>query len=74
MRAAFVTLPACLLRLTAASTTTCASTLTCTAADTVGVLEFFADRGPGAPGSSLSYVDARILEGAERGIALSQMS
>ncbi|ROS39700.1 hypothetical protein [Amycolatopsis thermoflava] len=110
MRAAFATLLACLLCLTAApataSTTTCADTLTCTtedinrmtiaqrlqfvralsagpAAEVVpghaarwrnieGVLEFFADRGLGAPGSWVSYVDAGILEGIERGIALAR--
>ncbi|NIH85031.1 hypothetical protein [Amycolatopsis granulosa] len=110
MRAAFATVLACLLCLTAApataSTTTCANTLTCTAADidgmTIaqrlaflralsagpaaeivpgyaprwrnieGVLEFFADRGLGSPGSWVSFVDAGILEGVERGIALAR--
>ncbi|MEU0463888.1 hypothetical protein ABZ215_07790 [Amycolatopsis sp. NPDC006131] len=110
MRAAFATLLACLLCLTAApataSTATCAETLTCTAEDidgmTIaqrlefvramsagpaaevvpgyaprwrnieGVLEFFADRGLGAPGTWVSYVDAGILEGIERGIALAR--
>ncbi|MEU0515213.1 MULTISPECIES: hypothetical protein [unclassified Amycolatopsis] len=110
MRAAFATLLACLLCLTAApataSTATCADSLTCTAEDidgmTIaqrlefvramsagpaaevvpgyaprwrnieGVLEFFADRGLGAPGTWVSYVDAGILEGIERGIALAR--
>lgn len=110
MRAAFATLLACLLCLSAApataSTATCAETLTCTAEDidgmTIaqrlefvramsagpaaevvpgyaprwrnieGVLEFFADRGLGAPGTWVSYVDAGILEGIERGIALAR--
>ncbi|OXM61473.1 MULTISPECIES: hypothetical protein [Amycolatopsis] len=110
MRAAFATLLACLLCLTAApataATTTCANTLTCTAedingmtiaqrlafvralsagpaADIVpgyaprwrnieGVLRFFADRELGEPGTWVSYVDAGILEGIERGIALAR--
>jgi len=37
-----------------------------------GVLEFFADRGLGASGTWVSYVDAGILEGLERGIALAR--
>ncbi|NYI87095.1 hypothetical protein HNR02_000418 [Amycolatopsis endophytica] len=110
MRAAFATLLACLLCLTAApataSTTTCPTTLTCTvedidgmtiaqrltfvrtlstgpAAEVVpgyaprwrnieGVLRFFADRDLGASGTWVSYVDAGILEGIERGIALAR--
>ena len=35
-----------------------------------GVLAFFADHGLGAPGSWVSYVDAGIVEGIERGIAI----
>lgn len=35
-----------------------------------GVLEFFGERGLGAPGSWVSYVDAGIVEGIERGLAL----
>ncbi|MDQ0376907.1 hypothetical protein [Amycolatopsis thermophila] len=37
-----------------------------------GVLEFFADRGLGASGTWVSFVDAGILEGVERGIALAR--
>lgn len=35
-----------------------------------GVISFFRDRGLGAPGTWVSHVDAAILEGIERGIAL----
>ncbi|KAA9162127.1 hypothetical protein FPZ12_012900 [Amycolatopsis acidicola] len=35
-----------------------------------GIIEFFTDRGMGATGSWVSYVDAGILEGIERGIAI----
>lgn len=35
-----------------------------------GIIEFFTDRDMGAPGSWVSYVDAGILEGIERGIAI----
>lgn len=35
-----------------------------------GVLSFFDDHGLGAPGTWISYVDAAILEGIERGVAL----
>ncbi|MFD0205331.1 MULTISPECIES: hypothetical protein [Saccharothrix] len=35
-----------------------------------GVLAFFHDRGLGAPGTWTSHVDAAILEGIERGVAL----
>ncbi|MEU4743119.1 hypothetical protein AB0G02_22010, partial [Actinosynnema sp. NPDC023658] len=35
-----------------------------------GVLEFFRDHGLGAPGTWVSHVDAGILEGVERGVAL----
>lgn len=35
-----------------------------------GVLAFFADHRLGAPGSWVSYVDAGIVEGIERGIAI----
>lgn len=35
-----------------------------------GVIEFFNDRGLGQPGTWISYVDAGILEGTERGIAM----
>ncbi|MGW4113036.1 hypothetical protein ACWEFJ_19380 [Actinosynnema sp. NPDC004786] len=35
-----------------------------------GVLAFFRDRGLGAPGTWVSHVDAAILEGIERGVAL----
>lgn len=37
-----------------------------------GVITFFRDRGLGAPGTWVSYVDAGILEGIERGIALAR--
>ncbi|GAB3457349.1 hypothetical protein GCM10027436_61320 [Actinophytocola sediminis] len=35
-----------------------------------GVITFFGDRGLGAPGSWVSYVDAGIVEGIERGLAI----
>ncbi|GAB2960095.1 hypothetical protein [Saccharothrix stipae] len=35
-----------------------------------GVLSFFRDRGLGAPGTWVSHVDAAILEGIERGVAI----
>ncbi|OLF18911.1 hypothetical protein [Actinophytocola xanthii] len=35
-----------------------------------GVITFFRDHGLGAPGSWVSYVDAGILEGIERGLAI----
>lgn len=35
-----------------------------------GVIAFFRDRGLGAPGTWVSHVDAAILEGVERGIAI----
>ncbi|WP_158888272.1 hypothetical protein [Amycolatopsis anabasis] len=35
-----------------------------------GIITFFHDHGLGAPGSWVSYVDAGILEGIERGIAI----
>jgi hypothetical protein len=35
-----------------------------------GVITFFVDRNLGAPGTWVSYVDAGILEGIERGIAI----
>lgn len=35
-----------------------------------GVITFFRDKGLGAPGSWVSYVDAGIVEGIERGIAI----
>lgn len=35
-----------------------------------GILEFFGDRGLGAPGTWVSYVDAGIVEGVERGLAI----
>jgi hypothetical protein len=35
-----------------------------------GIIMFFRDRGMGAPGTWVSYVDAGIVEGIERGIAL----
>lgn len=37
-----------------------------------GVLEFFADRGLGKPGSWISYADAGDLEAIERGIAIAE--
>lgn len=37
-----------------------------------GVLEFFADRGLGKPGSWISYVDAGDLEAIERGAAIAE--
>ncbi|MEU6130736.1 hypothetical protein ABZ805_16310 [Saccharopolyspora sp. NPDC047091] len=35
-----------------------------------GIIRFFAENGFGAPGSWVSYVDAGILEGVERGAAI----
>jgi hypothetical protein len=35
-----------------------------------GVITFFRDRGLGAPGTWVSYVDAGIVEGIQRGIAI----
>lgn len=35
-----------------------------------GVIDFFRDEGIGEPGSWISYVDAGILEGIERGLAI----
>jgi len=35
-----------------------------------GVITFFRDKGLGAPGSWVSYVDAGIVEGIERGLAI----
>jgi hypothetical protein len=35
-----------------------------------GVITFFRDRGLGAPGSWVSYVDSGIVEGIERGLAI----
>ncbi|GGP78810.1 hypothetical protein [Saccharothrix coeruleofusca] len=35
-----------------------------------GVIAFFRDRGLGAPGTWVSHVDAGILEGIERGVAI----
>ncbi|HET9143836.1 hypothetical protein [Actinophytocola sp.] len=35
-----------------------------------GVITFFRDRGLGSPGTWVSYVDAGIVEGIERGIAI----
>jgi hypothetical protein len=35
-----------------------------------GVISFFLDRGLGAPGTWVSHVDAAILEGIERGVAI----
>jgi hypothetical protein len=35
-----------------------------------GVISFFRDRGLGAPGTWVSYVDAGIVEGIQRGIAI----
>jgi hypothetical protein len=35
-----------------------------------GVITFFVDRGLGAPGTWVSYVDAGIVEGIQRGIAI----
>jgi hypothetical protein len=35
-----------------------------------GVITFFRDHGMGAPGTWVSYVDAGIVEGVERGIAI----
>ncbi|MCE6997129.1 hypothetical protein LZG04_20320 [Saccharothrix sp. S26] len=35
-----------------------------------GVIEFFRDHGLGTPGTWISHVDAAILEGVERGVAL----
>ncbi|SFB14288.1 hypothetical protein SAMN05216266_105191 [Amycolatopsis marina] len=35
-----------------------------------GIITFFRDRGMGAPGTWISHVDAGIVEGIERGIAL----
>ncbi len=35
-----------------------------------GVITFFRDRGLGAPGTWVSYVDAGIVEGVQRGIAI----
>lgn len=35
-----------------------------------GVITFFVDRGLGAPGTWVSYVDAGIVEGVQRGIAI----
>ncbi len=35
-----------------------------------GIIRFFAENGFGAPGSWISYVDAGILEGIERGTAI----
>lgn len=35
-----------------------------------GIIAFFADRDLGAPGTWVSYVDAGILEGIERGLAI----
>ncbi len=35
-----------------------------------GVISFFRDRGLGAPGTWVSHVDAGILEGIERGVAI----
>ncbi|WP_199432784.1 hypothetical protein [Qaidamihabitans albus] len=35
-----------------------------------GIIGFFRDHGMGAPGSWVSYVDAGIVEGIERGIAI----
>jgi len=35
-----------------------------------GVITFFSDRGLGAPGTWVSYVDAGIVEGIQRGIAI----
>jgi hypothetical protein len=35
-----------------------------------GVIAFFRDRGLGAPGTWVSHVDAAILEGIERGVAI----
>ncbi|WP_232376630.1 hypothetical protein [Amycolatopsis aidingensis] len=35
-----------------------------------GIIDFFRDNGMGAPGTWVSYVDAGIVEGIERGIAI----
>src|SRR5206468_2773877 len=35
-----------------------------------GIISFFGDRSMGAPGTWVSYVDAGILEGIERGVAI----
>src|SRR5215472_11433350 len=35
-----------------------------------GVIEFFNDRGLGQPGTWISYTDAGILQGIERGVAM----
>jgi hypothetical protein len=35
-----------------------------------GVITFFRDRGLGAPGTWVSYVDAGIVEGVQRGVAM----
>lgn len=35
-----------------------------------GIITFFRDRGMGAPGTWVSYVDAGILEGIERGLVI----
>lgn len=39
-------------------------------ANITGVIDYFADAGLGEPGSWISYVDAGILHGIERGIAI----
>jgi hypothetical protein len=35
-----------------------------------GIIDFFIDNNLGAPGSWISYLDAGILEGVERGFAI----
>lgn len=39
-------------------------------ANITGVIDYFADAGLGRPGSWISYVDAGILHGIERGVAI----